>query len=232
METKGIIPRTWRLLKKIFLFLFILQFVYIILLKWIEPPVTLTQIGSLLSGDGLKRDYVNYNEISANAKLAVISSEDQLFADHNGFDWKSIEKAMAYNKRKPNRIRGASTISQQTAKNVFLWQGGGFIRKGLEVYFTFNIEKVWGKKKILERYLNIAEMGPGIYGVQAAARAYFNKDAKGLTRIEAAQIAACLPNPKKLLVKPLSGYVAGRANAIAGQMNNVAGDPDVQDIIK
>ena len=93
METKGIIPRTWRLLKKIFLFLFILQFVYIILLKWIDPPVTLTQIGSLLSGDGLKRDYVNYNEISANAKLSVISSEDQVFPDHNGFDWKSIRKS-------------------------------------------------------------------------------------------------------------------------------------------
>src|SRR5436190_5729909 len=232
METKGIIPRTWRLLKKIFLFLFILQFVYIIVLKWVDPPVTLTQIGSLLSGDGLKRDYVNYNEMSENAKLAVISSEDQLFADHNGFDWKSIEKAMAYNKRKPNRIRGASTISQQTAKNVFLWQGRGWIRKGLETYFTFMIEMIWGKKRILEVYLNVIEMGDGIFGAEAASRQYFNKPAKNLTRQEAAMIAACLPNPKRWKVKPLSRYVAVRSGWVMRQMGFLEPDPDVQRMIK
>src|SRR5436190_14955727 len=232
METKGIIPRTWRLLKKIFLFLFILQFVYIIVLKWVDPPVTLTQIGSLLSGDGLKRDYVNYNEMSENAKLAVISSEDQLFADHNGFDWKSIEKAMAYNKRKPNRIRGASTISQQTAKNVFLWQGRTRIRKGLEAYFTFMIELIWGKKRILEVYLNVIEMGRGIYGIEAASQSYFNKPAASLTRAEAATITSCLPNPKNYTVKPLSNYVAGRRQTVLQQMNNLEDDPDIQNIIK
>jgi monofunctional biosynthetic peptidoglycan transglycosylase len=109
-----------RILKRVFLFLFFFQFIYIILLRWIDPPITLTQLVSELSGYGLKRDYVNYDEISANAKLAVISSEDQIFTDHNGFDFKSIKKAMAYNEKKPGRVRGASTISQQVAKNVFL----------------------------------------------------------------------------------------------------------------
>lgn len=161
-----------------------------------------------------------------------MASEDQLFPDHDGFDLKAIKVAMKYNRRHPNKVRGASTISQQVAKNVFLWQGGGFLRKGIEVFFTFSIEGLWTKRTILERYLNIAEMGPGIFGVQAASKKYFNKDAKNLTAAEAAQIAACLPNPKRYTVKPLSGYVAVRYNNIMRQMNNLAGDPDVQEIIK
>lgn len=231
MNTKGLIPKTWRLLKKIFLILFIGQFVYIIILKWVNPPVTLTQLGSLFTGHGLKRDYVSYDEISPNLKLAVISSEDQLFADHSGFDWKSIEKAMAYNKRKPNRVRGASTISQQVAKNVFLWQGRGYIRKGLEVYFTFMIEKIWGKRRIMDVYLNVIEMGDGIFGAEKAAQIYFNKPAKNLTRREAAMIAACLPNPKVFSVKPPSRYIAGRYPVIMRQMNNLDSDDDILTII-
>src|SRR5439155_20077088 len=151
------------------------------LLKWMDPPITLTQLSNWISGNGLKRDYVNFNEISYNAKLAVISSEDQLFPDHEGFDWKSIDKAMKYNKRKPGRVRGASTISQQVAKNVFLWQGRDWIRKGLEVYFTKMIEWIWGKKRILEVYLNVIEMGKGVFGVEAAARSYFKKPARDLS---------------------------------------------------
>ena len=170
--------RIWKWIKRIFLALFVLQLVYIILLKWIDPPLTLTQIGSLFGGDGLKRDYVAEEDISYNMKLAVISSEDQIFPDHSGFDWKSIEKAMSYNKKKPNRIRGASTISQQVAKNVFLWQGRDWLRKGLEIYFTKMIEWVWGKRRILEVYLNVIEMGSGVFGAEAAARQYFNKPAK------------------------------------------------------
>ena len=170
--------------------------------------------------------------MGANIKLAVIASEDQLFPDHDGFDLKAIKLAMKYNKRHPNKVRGASTISQQVAKNIFLFQGGGFFRKGLEVFFTFTIETVWTKKTILERYLNVAEMGPGIFGIQAAAKEYFNKDAKDLTRSEAAQIAACLPNPQKFTVKPLSGYVASRYDDIMRQMNNLEEDPDVQELIK
>lgn len=204
---------------------------YIVILKWVNPPFTLTQLGSLFTGHGLKRDYVNYDEISPNLKLAVISSEDQLFADHSGFDWKSIEKAMAYNKRKPNRIRGASTISQQTAKNVFLWQGRGFIRKGLEVYFTFMIEKIWGKRRIMDVYLNVIEMGDGIFGAEKAAQVYFNKPAKNLTRREAAMIAACLPNPKVYSVKPPTRYIANRYPVIMRQMNNLDSDDDILTII-
>lgn len=219
------------MLKRIFLILFIGQFVYIVILKWVDPPITLTQLGSLFTGHGLKRDYVNYDEISPNLKLAVISSEDQLFADHSGFDWKSIEKAMAYNKRKPNRIRGASTISQQTAKNVFLWQGRGFIRKGLEVYFTFMIEKIWGKRRIMDVYLNVIEMGDGIFGAEKAAQVYFNKPAKNLTRREAAMIAACLPNPKIYSVKPPTRYIANRYPVIMRQMNNLDSDDDILTII-
>jgi monofunctional glycosyltransferase len=229
--SKKFLQKLWQWSKRIFIGLFIAQLFYIVLLKWINPPITLTQLGSWISGHGLKRDYVNRKSISSNIKLAVISSEDQLFPDHQGFDWKSIKKAMAYNQRKPGRIRGASTISQQVAKNVFLWQGKGWIRKGLEAYFTFMIELVWGKKRILEMYLNVIEMGDGIFGVEIAAQKYFNKPAKSLTRTEAAMIAACLPNPKRLKVKPLSNYVVARSRQVMQQMSFLEPDPDVQRVI-
>lgn len=201
------------------------------ILRWVDPPITITQLVSWVSGSGLKRDYVSSDDISPNAKLAVIASEDQLFTDHEGFDWQSIKKAMAYNKRKPNRIRGASTISQQVAKNVFLWQGRSWFRKGLEVYFTFMIEVFWGKERILEVYLNTIEMGDGIFGIEAASETYFNKHAKNLTRSEAAMIAACLPNPKRYKVKPLSRYVANRSQWVMQQMSFLEPDPDIQNII-
>ncbi len=209
----------------------LLQFVYILFCKWLNPPVTLTQLGSIITGDGLKRDYIAYDNMGRNIKLAVMAGEDQLFPDHDGFDIKAIKKAMKYNEKHPAKTRGASTISQQTAKNVFLWQHGGYFRKGLEVYFTFMIEKIWGKERILETYLNVAEMGPGIYGVQAAAKNYFNKDAKNLTRSEAAMIAACLPNPKRYTVKPLSRYVAMRSARLLQQMNNLEDDVDIGELI-
>jgi monofunctional biosynthetic peptidoglycan transglycosylase len=230
-KSKSFLQRTFRFLKRLFILLFIAQFVYIVLLKWIYPPITITQLVSFIQGDGLKRDYVSIENMSANARLSVIASEDQLFPDHSGLDWKSIEKAMAYNKRKPNRYRGASTLSQQTAKNVFLWQGRSWIRKGLEVYFTKMIEWIWGKKRILEVYLNVIEMGKGIYGMEAAAQQYFQKPASKLTRTQAAQIAACLPNPKKYEVKPLSRYVSIRSGWVIRQMNNLNNDPDIQKLI-
>lgn len=220
--------RIWRFIKRLFIILFLLQLFYILLLKWVDPPITLTQIGSILHGHGLKRDYVGFKNISSNAKLAAIASEDQLFPDHNGFDWKSIKKAMEYNKRKPGRIKGASTISQQVAKNVFLWQGRDWIRKGLEAYFTFMIELIWGKKRILEVYLNVSEMGTGIYGIEAASRHYFNKPAKQLTRQEAAMIISCMPNPKEYTVKPLSRHVAERYPVVMANMNSLQSDPDIQ----
>jgi monofunctional glycosyltransferase len=222
----------WYWVKRIFLYLFIFQFVYIILLKWIDPPITITQLSSWLSGDGLKRDYVDKKEISPMMRLAVISSEDQIFPDHSGFDWKSIEKARKYNQRKPGRIRGASTISQQVAKNVFLWQGRSWLRKGLEVYFTKMIEWTWGKKRILEVYLNVIEMGKGIYGVEAASEHFFHKHAAALNRSEASLIAACLPNPKRLRVNPPTKFVRGRSLWIQKQMQNLQPDPDVRAIIK
>lgn len=221
----------WRLIKKIFWILFIAQLVYIVILRWIDPPITITQLDSVFSGSGLKRNMVSANEVSPNARLAVIASEDQLFPDHNGFDFKNIEKALVYNTKKPGRIRGASTISQQVAKNVFLWQGRSWIRKGFEVYFTFMIELIWGKKRIIDVYLNVAEMGEGIFGIEAASRAYFKKPALKLTRREAALIAAALPNPVKYKVSPASRYVNARAGWIQRQMSNLDNDPDVAKIV-
>lgn len=222
---------TWARIKRILIFLFLFHLAYVIALKWIDPPLTLTQLNSLFSGDGLKRDYIAFEDMGVNAKLAVISSEDQLFPDHDGFDFKSIEKAMKHNK-KSKSLRGASTISQQVAKNVFLWQGRSYLRKGLEVYFTFMIEWIWGKKRILEVYLNVIEMGTGVYGIEAAARHYYNKNASRLSRKEAAQIAACLPNPKIYTIKPISGRVSKRSHWILAQMKNLEADPDVMNIIR
>jgi len=231
-KNSGIFPRLLRFIKRLFIILFLLQFIYIILLRWVNPPITITQIGSLFSGNGLKRDYVDASEVSQHAKLAMISAEDQLFPDHNGFDWKNIRKAMDYNKRKPGRVRGASTISQQVAKNVFLWQGRSYFRKALEAYFTFMIELFWGKKRILEVYLNVSEMGKGVFGIEAAAQKYFNKKAARLTRQEAAMIAASMRNPIRYTVKPLSRSVAARYPWVLQQMRNLQADPDVQAIVR
>ena len=228
----GLLNRIWRFIWKTFLILFIAQIIYIIVLKWINPPFTPTQLSAWIGGDGLKRDYVGYDEMSYQIKLAVIASEDQMFPDHDGFDWKNIEKAMKYNQKKPGRIRGASTITQQVAKNVFLWQGRSWIRKGLEVYFTKMIEWVWGKRRILEMYLNVVEMGKGIYGVEAASNSYFKKPAKNLNRKQAAMIAACLPNPKKYSVQPPTSYVVVKSGWIMRQMNNLERDADVRQVIK
>lgn len=200
------------------------------------PPVTLTQLGSLFGGYGLKRDYVNMSEIAPSAKLAAMASEDQLFPDHSGFDWKSIEKSLDGNVRKRKKVAGAgaSTISQQVAKNVFLWQGSGvsrYLRKIPEAYFTKMIEWVWGKKRILEVYLNVAEMGKGIFGIEAASQAYFRKQANHLSRAEAAMIIACLPNPKKFTVKPMSRWVSWKYPRILQQMKNIEDDPDIQNLV-
>jgi monofunctional biosynthetic peptidoglycan transglycosylase len=219
-------------LKKLVLILLIAQLVYIVLLKWVNPPITITQFTNWMEGNGLKRDYISYKEMSPNIKLAVMASEDQLFPDHNGFDVESIKKAWSEKSKKRKRVRGASTISQQVAKNVFLWQGRSWVRKGLEVYFTFMIELIWGKKRILEVYLNVAEMGKGIFGVEAASRNYFKKTAKKLTRAEAAMIAACLPNPKKFRVQPPSNYISRRYPQIMVQMNNIEPDEDIQELLQ
>ncbi len=228
---QGFFRRVARTFLKIILYGFLFSLFYIFLCKWVNPPITITQIGSILSGNGLHRDYINYDEMGDNIKLAVMSGEDQLFPDHNGFDFKSIQKAMKHN-QKSKSLRGASTISQQVAKNVFLWQHGGFFRKGLEVYFTFMIEHIWGKKRILQMYLNVAEMGKGIFGAEAAAQHYFKKPSKKLSRKEAAMIASCLPNPILFTIQPMSARVAYRYPWILGQMNNLQADPDIQELLK
>jgi len=230
-KTKKFFQKCWKITKRVFLFLFFLQLFYILLIKWVNPPITITQLVSLISGDGLKRNYVSMKEISPYAKLAVIASEDQLFPDHDGFDFKSIEKAMKHN-QKSKSLHGASTISQQVAKNVFLWQGRGWFRKSLEVYFTFMIELIWGKKRILEVYLNVSEMGKGIYGIEAASEYYFGKHAKTLTRQESSLIASCMPNPKEYTVKPLSKHVAMRYPWVLVQMNHLQDDEDIQKLLQ
>jgi len=232
MAIRPVIVSFWQKLKKVLLILFVVQLLYIIFLKWIDPPITFIQLSDWVQGYGLKRDYVNLEEISPNARLAVIASEDQLFPDHNGFDWKSIKKAYEYNQRKPGRVRGGSTISQQVAKNVFLWNGRSWVRKALETYFTFMIETVWGKRRILEVYLNVAEMGKGVFGIEAASQKYFRKPAKKLSSNEAAMIAACLPNPKKYSVKPVSSRVKQRYPRIVVQMRYLKPDPDIQRLLK
>jgi monofunctional biosynthetic peptidoglycan transglycosylase len=222
-----------RIIKKIILFILISHLAYVVLLRFVDPPFTLTQLGSLFNGNGFKRTHVSLDEMSTAAKLAVLAAEDQLFPDHNGFDIKGIKKALAYNKRKKGKkIRGASTISQQVAKNVFLWQGRSWFRKGLEVYFTFLIELTWNKKRILEVYLNEAEMGKGIFGIEAAAKKYFNKKAVQLNRTEAAKIASCLPNPIRYTVKPISPYVSRKYPWVLRQMNNLNGDSDIMEIVE
>lgn len=231
MAKNNLPARLWRKLKRIALWVFALHLMYIFILRWVNPPITITQLTNWVEGHGLKRDYVNFAAMSPNIRLAVMASEDQLFPDHNGFDIKSIKKAMESNK-KSKRIRGASTISQQVAKNVFLWQGRSWFRKGLEVYFTFMIELIWSKERILEMYLNVSEMGTGIFGVEAAAQKYFKKPVSKLTRTEAARIAACLPNPKKYKAEPASPYIARRTSWILIQMNNLEGDEDVAKLLE
>jgi len=230
--------RFWKWTKRIILFLFISSLLYTVLLLWVMPPITVTQLANSFQY-GLKRDYVGWNEISYNVKLAAIASEDQAFADHNGFDWDAMEKSLRPKKKgKKTKIPpggAASTISQQAAKNVFLWQGSGvskYIRKVPEFYFTFLTELIWGKKRILHVYLNTIEMGPGIFGIEAASQHYFHKPAKNLSRQEAAMIIACLPNPKKFTVVPMSRRVAWRYPQILQQMSNIEDDEDIQRIIR
>jgi monofunctional biosynthetic peptidoglycan transglycosylase len=224
-------------LRRVVFYLFISTLAYVVITKFIEPPLTITQITNAF-GLGLKRDYVPWNQLSYNIKLAAIASEDQSFTDHMGFDWDAIEKSLHPKKKKKSKIPiggGASTITQQTAKNVFLWQGGRYdkyIRKIPEVYFTFLIELIWGKKRILEVYLNVIETGPGCFGMEAAAQHYFHKSAKKLTREEAAKIIAGLPNPKKFTANPMTRRVAWRYPQILREMNNIETDEDIVALLK
>lgn len=211
----------WKKIKQFIFIILLLNVVFIVWGRFFNPPITITQICGIIKYGKLQRDYISYDEMGNNVKKAVIASEDQKFFMHNGFDYTAIEKAMKYNE-KGKKIRGGSTISQQTAKNVFLWQGRSWIRKGLEAIYTFIIEKVWSKDIILERYLNSIEMGQGVFGVEAAAQYYFGKSSKDLNTSEAAWIAAVLPNPKKYDPKNPSAYLRKKHSWIMRQMKNVS----------
>ncbi len=216
------------MIKKIFKFILklisglILFSIFMVLLyKWLPVPFTPLMAIRYFENpeEEIRHSWVPRQDISRHLQLSVIASEDQNFVKHNGFDFEAIEKAIEDN-QKGKRVRGASTISQQTAKNVFLWPGRNWFRKGLEVYFTFLIETFWSKERILEVYLNSIEMGKGIYGAEAAAQHWFNKSAANLSIYEAAAIASVLPNPREYRANPASNYINQRKNWIVRQMQN------------
>ena len=210
-----------RLLVWIIVFFFGSTIAAVVVYKWMPVYITPLMITrSIENDDEMQHKWVPIEEISENMALAVVSSEDNLFMSHSGFDFDQIQKAIE-EAEKTGRQRGASTISQQTAKNVFLWNGRSWIRKGLEAYFTVLIELIWGKERIMEVYLNSIEMGPGIYGAEAVAQAHFGKSASNLTRREAALIAATLPNPLKYSSKNPSKYMRKRQRQITRLMGLV-----------
>ncbi len=206
-----------------------------ILFRFIPIPITglqLYRVGeAVFSGTRprLEKDWIAQDQISPHLKQAAMAAEDQNFIEHYGFDIEAIEKAVEYNRKHPKKTRGASTISQQTAKNVFLWPGRNWLRKGLEVYFTLLIETLWSKPRILQVYLNVAEFGDGVYGVEAAARKYFRKPAAKLTRSEAAQLIAVLPNPRGWSAASPSARVAHRRDAILAAMSAIGPQEGITD---
>jgi len=221
---KELLKKVWRFTWRAAMWFFIISIASVVFFRFVPIPVTPLMLFRCVEQKmdskpmKLKKDWVSFEELSPNLQLAVVCSEDQNFIKHSGFDYEAIDKAMEYNENH-KKTRGASTISQQTAKNVFLWPGRSWIRKGFEVYFTFLIEAFWSKQRIMEVYLNVIEMGDGIYGAQAASKVFFNKDAKNLSKSEAATIAAVLPNPRKFNAGKPSGYVMGRRSWIMNQMS-------------
>ena len=197
-----------------------LTVVLVVAFKWLPVPVTATM---LMDPEGITKDWESLDNIDRDLVSAVIASEDARFCEHSGFDTEAIEQAIARN-MEGGRIRGGSTISQQTAKNVFLWQGGGYFRKGLEAWFTFWIELVWGKRRIMEVYLNVAETGIGTYGAEAGSQRYFGRSAARLSIDEASRMAAALPSPKKRSVKGPGGWLARHGNRIERRIGIVRRD--------
>lgn len=228
MENRPLFKRMLKLLLiKIPLIFIALSVLWVLILKWVPVWITPLMISRSIeyrSDDSFHthKKWRSYDNISPELAKAVIASEDNLFAEHNGFDWNEMRKAIDEHKNKGKKLRGASTISQQTAKNVFLFPSRSFIRKGFEAYFTILIELFWSKERILEVYLNVAEMGKGIYGAEAAAQEIFGKSASGLTRREASLLAACLPNPIQRQAGKPSSYVSKRAGQIRSLIPKIA----------
>src|SRR4030095_4024090 len=208
---------------RIVMWLFLLSILLVVIYRFVPPPITATMIGDVVAGRGLQKDWMSLDAMDRDMVRAAIGAEDSKFCQHNGFDIEAIEDAMKRN-ASGGRIRGGSTISQQTAKNVFLWQGGGYARKGVEAYFTFLIEHLWGKRRIMEVYLNVAETGIGTYGANAGAERYFGHDASALSATEAARIAAILPLPKKRGAIAPKGFTRRYGNTIAARIGQVRRD--------
>jgi monofunctional biosynthetic peptidoglycan transglycosylase len=202
---------------------FLISILWVALYRFINPPITVTMIGDLVAGRGMTRDWMPISQIDRDMVRAAIAAEDSKFCQHNGFDFEAIEDAMQRN-ASGGRIRGGSTISQQTAKNAFLWQGGGYARKGVEAWFTFLIEHLWGKRRIMEVYLNLAETGIGTYGVNAGSQRYFGHDASAMSPTEAARIAAVFPLPKKRGAIAPKGFTRRYGNTIAARIAVVGRD--------
>lgn len=215
---RGIIFKVLGWMGRAALLLFALSVMGTVFYRFVPPPITFLMIERLWEGDGLKKSWRSLEEISPELQRAVIAAEDNSFCTHSGFDWQAIENALKRNQRS-QQLRGASTISQQTAKNVFLWPQRDYIRKAIETYFTFLIELSWGKRRILEVYLNVVEWGDGIFGAEAAAQTYFHKSAKLLSAREAALLASILPDPKDWQLNGL--YVRSRAVRIGRRMGDM-----------
>ncbi len=212
---------------KALLYFFCITFVWVLLYRFINPPVTYLMIErgfERLADDKnwkLKKDWNDWDKISFNLKKAALAGEDARFLEHHGFDFNAIQKAYTKNK-KGRKIRGGSTISQQTAKNVFLWGGRSYIRKGFEAYFTLLIELLWSKKRILEVYLNVIETGDGIYGAEMATQTYYHKSCKSLTKGQAALLIACLPNPRRWSPAKPTAYIYYKQYLILRNMRNLS----------
>jgi monofunctional glycosyltransferase len=209
--------------KAIFIFVLV-SLLWALAYRFVNPPITFTMIGDMMGGRSVARDWMSLDDMDPGMPRAAIAGEDSKFCTHSGFDTQAIEEAMRRNAQGGGVIRGGSTISQQTAKNAFLWQGGGYFRKGLEAWFTLLIENVWGKRRIMEVYLNIAETGIGTYGANAGAQRYFGKDASSLSAQEAARIAAVLPLPKRRNAVAPTGFTRRYGNMIAARMGVVRRD--------
>jgi monofunctional biosynthetic peptidoglycan transglycosylase len=196
----------------------------VLIYKVVPPPITILMIEREIQGRGLDHRWVPLDRISPAMVRAVIASEDARFCAHHGFDFAAIDKAIVHNQERPDKVRGGSTISQQTAKNVFLWPGRSYVRKGVEAWLTVLIEAMWGKRRIMEVYLNTVEMGPGVYGVEAASRRYFHEDADRLTPAQASRLAAILPSPLKWKAADPGPYVRKRTGRIDARAGAVARD--------
>ncbi|SOD79788.1 monofunctional biosynthetic peptidoglycan transglycosylase [Spirosoma fluviale] len=235
IRERPLLERVYWTLLKTFLWLFFGSFAYVIALKyvpvWITPLIVTRWVDTFGTDESshVYKKWRSYDKISKEAALAVVSSEDQNFPTHWGFDFDEIQDAIKENQTR-KRPRGASTISQQVAKNVFLWNGRSYIRKGLEVYFTALIELIWGKKRILEVYLNVAETGPMTFGVEAASQRYYGHSAASLSRDEAARIAAVLPNPRLFSIRKPSNYIQRRTRQIARQMRYLGGQKYIRNL--